>query len=112
MEAAGEAERTGRTGAQTAAAGLRQTTAGTLGTSGDAFRPTAGPAPPSDTPDTRPTIMGTEDHIIIMAPHITAIIPGRGAAAAGIMEAIMVVATPVTSVLGGSPKRTLRVLAS
>ena len=111
MEAAGEAERTGRTGAQTAAAGLRQTTAGTLGTSGDAFRPTAGPAPPSDTPDTRPTIMGTGDRTITMAPHITAIIPGRGAAAAGIMEAIME-ATPVTSVLGGSPKRTLRVLAS
>ena len=117
MEAAGEAERTGRTGALTAAdaatgAGLRQqTTAGTLGTSGDAFRPTAGPAPPSDTPDTRPTIMGTGDHTITMAPHITAIIPGRGAAAAGIMEAIME-ATPVTSVLGGSPKLTLRVLAS
>ena len=110
MEAAGEAVRTGRTGALIAAAGLRQTTAGTLGTSGDAFRPTAGPAPPSDTPDTRPTIMGTGDHII-MAPHITAITPGMGAAAAGIMEAIMV-ATHVTSVLGGSPKRTLRVLAS
>ena len=108
MEAAGEAERTGRTGALTAAAAdLRQTTAGTLGTSGDAFRPTAGPAPPSDTPDTRPTIMGTEDHIITTAPHITAITPGRGAAAAGIMEA-----TPVTSVLGGSPRRTRPVLAS
>ena len=111
MEAAGEAERTGRTGAQTAAAGLRQTTAGTLGTSGDAFRPTAGPAPPSDTPDTRPTIMGTEDHTIITtAPHIT-VIPGMGAAAAGIMEVIME-ATPVTSVLGGSPRRTRPVLAS
>ena len=116
---AGEAERTGRTGALTAAdaatAGLReQTTAGTLGTSGDASRPTAGPAPPSpDTPDTTrlPIIMDmTEDHTIIMAPHI---IPGMGAAAAaGIMEVIMVVATPVTSVLGGSPKLTLRVLAS
>ena len=118
---AGEAERTGRRGALTAAdaatAGLRQqTTAGTLGTSGDASRPTAGPAPPSpDTPDTtrRPIIMDmTEDHTITtMAPHI---IPEMGAAApaAGIMEVIMVVATPVTSVLGGSPKLTLRVLAS
>ena len=116
---AGEAERTGRRGALTAAdaatgAGLRQqTTAGTLGTSGDASRPTAGPAPPSpDTPDTTrlPIIMDmTEDHTITtMAPHI---IPERGAAAAGIMEVIMV-ATPVTSVLGGSPKLTLRVLAS
>ena len=114
---AGEAERTGRRGALTAAdaatAGLRQqTTAGTLGTSGDASRPTAGPAPPSpDTPDTTrlPIIMDmTEDHTIIMAPHI---IPGMGAAAAGIMEVIMV-ATPVTSVLGGSPRRTRPVLAS